>query len=95
MNKILNTLMLSCHKATELIEKKTVFSLSPAEKVQLYLHTRVCDACRNYQKQSELLDVVLEQELKALHEENISEDRNTDDQRIIRLKGKLDTEKFS
>jgi len=87
--------MLSCYKATELIEKKSVFILSPVEKAQLYLHTRVCDACRNYQKQSKLLDEVLEQELKALHEENISEDQNTENQRIDRLKGKLDSEKFS
>ncbi len=87
--------MLSCHKATELIEKKTVFSLSPVEKVQLYMHTRVCDACRNYQQQSELLDKVIQKELESLEEEKMSLDQDSDNQRINRLKEKLNSEKFS
>ncbi len=87
--------MLSCYKATELIEKKSVFPLNRVQRVQLFMHTQVCDACRNYQKQSELLDEVLEKEFRALNEENLSNDQESDNQRINRLSERLDKEKFS
>jgi len=53
-------LMLSCRKATEMMEKKNIVGLSPIEKVQLFLHTTMCDACKTYQKQSRILDAVLQ-----------------------------------
>jgi len=55
----MTTLMLSCEKATELIEKKIAFSLSPRERMQLFMHTSMCNACRNYEKQSKFLDKCL------------------------------------
>ena len=55
--------MLSCRKATELMEKKLHFKLSPVEKIQLYLHTRMCDACNAYQKQNEAMDLALHKHL--------------------------------
>ncbi|MDN5350280.1 MAG: hypothetical protein PWQ54_1676 [Bacteroidales bacterium] len=87
--------MLSCLKATELIEKKSVFLLSPLEKAQLFMHTRVCDVCRNYQQQSELLDKVIQKELESINDEKLSINQESDNQRINRLKEKLDTEKFN
>ena len=51
--------MISCKKATALIEKKSVVELSVAEKFQLRMHTAMCSACTNYQKQSILIDTVL------------------------------------
>lgn len=57
--------MLSCKKATELIDKKTVFKLSVKEKVMLCLHTSMCDACTAYQKQSNMIDSLL---AKHLHD---------------------------
>jgi len=59
MKKLMTYLMLSCWKATELIEKKIGFSLNPMEKTQLFLHTSMCNACRNYEKQSKSLDQIL------------------------------------
>ncbi len=59
MKKIMNILMLSCKKASGLIEKKSHFPLSPIEKIQLIMHTRMCDACKNYQKQSKDMDSLL------------------------------------
>lgn len=54
--KIIHLILLSCKKATELIEKKSLFGLSWIEKTQLRLHTNVCDGCTIYQQQSLLLD---------------------------------------
>jgi hypothetical protein len=51
--------MLSCKKATELIEKKLLTKLSFREKVQLKMHKTLCDACTSYEKQSKLMDELL------------------------------------
>jgi len=51
--------MLSCKKATELIEKRSLIRLSFREKVQLRLHKSMCDACTAYEKQSKKIDELL------------------------------------
>jgi len=48
--------MLSCVKASEMIEKKIHFNLSFREKIQLKMHKMMCKACTNYEKQSILID---------------------------------------
>ena len=63
MKKLMNVMMLSCKKASGLIEKKLHFPLSPVEKVQLIVHTSMCDACKNYQKQSAELDTLLDKHI--------------------------------
>lgn len=60
MKKWMNYLMLSCKKATELIEKKSFIGLSWKENMQLKVHTTMCDVCSNYQKQSKAIDEILE-----------------------------------
>jgi len=62
----MHILFLSCLKATELIEKKLSFRLSAKEKIQLKAHKMMCSACRNYEKQSVLIEKVMEnrEELK-------------------------------
>ncbi|MEA3443290.1 MAG: hypothetical protein U9R19_01040 [Bacteroidota bacterium] len=56
MKKLMHILLLSCLKATELIEKKQLFKLSVIESIQLKLHKMMCDACTKYEKQSILID---------------------------------------
>lgn len=53
--------ILSCKKTTELIEKKSVVALSFKEKMQLYMHKSMCDACTAYEKQSKKIDELLHQ----------------------------------
>ncbi|SHF09995.1 hypothetical protein [Pedobacter caeni] len=62
--KIIHLILLSCKKATELIEKKSLFGLSWIEKTQLRLHTNVCDGCTIYQQQSILLDEAVKGQFK-------------------------------
>ena len=52
-------MMLSCKKATELIDKKIHSGINREEKVKLYFHTIMCSACSNYEKQSFLIDKAL------------------------------------
>lgn len=60
MKHIMHILMLSCLKATELIEKRFHVRLSYKERIQLRMHTLMCDKCARYEKQSEFLEKGIE-----------------------------------
>ncbi|MFQ6610158.1 MAG: hypothetical protein ACE5D7_05085 [Fidelibacterota bacterium] len=64
MKKLKHILFLSCLKTTELIEKKIRFGLSWVENLQLRFHKSMCDACRNYEKQNQLLEDGLSELIK-------------------------------
>ncbi|MFW5887009.1 MAG: hypothetical protein ACOCUL_04560 [Bacteroidota bacterium] len=59
MKKIMQILLLSCFKATSLIEKKIYSRLSIPERIQLRFHNKLCDACFQYEKQSQVIDQVI------------------------------------
>ncbi len=59
MKKLMHFLLLSCLKATRLIEKKLYIRLSLKERIQLKLHKSMCNACRLYDKQTHIIDEVL------------------------------------
>jgi len=69
--KIIHLILLSCIRATELIEKKSLFGLSWIERLQLRLHTNVCEGCTIYQQQSILLDKVLQAQAINFDELNL------------------------
>lgn len=58
--------MLSCQKATFLIEKGNGKPLSFMDKLQLSMHLKMCSKCADYQKQS----VLIEKLLKSNHKNN-------------------------
>lgn len=64
MKKLMNILMLSCKKATELIEKRLVTKLSSVEKIQLKMHTAVCSQCSTYENQID----IIEKSIAQIHE---------------------------
>jgi hypothetical protein len=68
MNMLMQKLMLSCKKATELIDKKIHSGINREEKVKLYFHTMMCSACNNYEKQSYRIDLAM----KDLHSKQIN-----------------------
>jgi hypothetical protein len=55
----MKVLFLSCKKATELIEKREVRSLSVKEHLQLKVHLGMCDACAVYEKYSRKVNDLL------------------------------------
>ncbi len=57
-----NKLMLSCVRATELIEKKQTLGLSYIENFQLRMHLSMCKACLSYEYESLLVSKLLQQE---------------------------------
>ncbi len=68
MKKLMNYLVLSCRRATELIEKRALVRLTFKEKVQLGMHKSMCDACTEYEKQSRKIDELLH---KHIHDASI------------------------
>ena len=56
--------MLSCKKATELIEKKLLLKLSFKERMQLQAHKSMCSACTAYEKQSKRMDELFQKHLQ-------------------------------
>lgn len=65
----MHILFLSCLKATELIEKKFHIKLSFKERLQLFLHKMMCDACSMYEKQSAVIEKGMKKHHKHQHEE--------------------------
>lgn len=65
MKKLMTILLLSCKKATELIEKKLYFGLSLREKAQLYMHSSMCDTCKSWQVQSHIIDQSLKHQINS------------------------------
>lgn len=56
---IMNTIMLSCVKATQLMELREFSPLSLMEKIQLQIHVTMCSGCKNYMKQTKLINELL------------------------------------
>lgn len=54
-----NFLMYSCAGATALIEKKHSLKLSVTESLKLQMHLAFCKFCREYGKQSRLIEQAL------------------------------------
>ncbi|MBL7938760.1 MAG: hypothetical protein JNL43_05320 [Flavobacteriales bacterium] len=62
---LIKTLELSCQKASALVERRDLKPLSGIERVGLWMHLRICGACRAYVRQSETIDRLLEERPQA------------------------------
>jgi hypothetical protein len=69
--------MLSCKRATGLMEKQSLTGLSQKEKIRLRIHTAMCDGCKAYQKQSLLIDDLLQRHVGNTHLETVPGVENT------------------
>ena len=64
MRRLMNIVMFSCKRATELIEKRQIIGHLPLiHRVKLAMHTSMCDACKSYVKQSVAIDKSIEQHI--------------------------------
>lgn len=61
--KSYNSYLISCQKASFLIEKKLGHALDSKETVQLFIHKLICSVCRKYEKQSHALDRILRKKI--------------------------------
>ena len=65
MIKLTNILMLSCRRATGLADKKSFRRLTLIENLQLKMHFNICEGCRTYMKQAEILNKLLIRQKKV------------------------------
>jgi hypothetical protein len=63
MQKLMMRMMLSCDKATAIMEKGHDTGLTLREKMQLLFHTSMCSGCTNYRKQSLLIHELLDKHI--------------------------------
>jgi hypothetical protein len=63
---IMNAMILSCVKATELMEMKEYVALGLLKTMQLHMHTAMCSGCRNYMRQSRLINELLQKKFDTL-----------------------------
>jgi hypothetical protein len=61
LEKLMNILVNSCKKTTELIDKQQITTLSTKEKIQLQVHQIMCKTCNSYEQQSKLMDKTIGQ----------------------------------
>jgi hypothetical protein len=66
MQKLMNTIMLSCRIATGLVEKRRHCRLETVEGIQLKMHLSMCRNCSNYEKQTNFIDRLLNRQSKSL-----------------------------
>jgi len=71
MRKIMNILMLSCRKATELIERRSLFGIDMFRKIQLFMHLKACDACKNYETHSNHIDLAVQKHLENANKDKV------------------------
>lgn len=64
----MNAMMLSCVKATELMEMKEYIPAGVIRTMQLTMHVAMCSGCKNYMKQTKLINKLLNRSLNALPE---------------------------
>lgn len=70
--------MLSCRKASELIDKRSLIKLSWKENLRLNMHTAMCDGCKAYKKQSVILDNILHKHIQSKDELKAPQKKNPD-----------------
>lgn len=54
-----NILMISCQKATKLIELNAHKKPNTTQHIQLFIHTKLCKACNQYKTQSHFINELL------------------------------------
>lgn len=64
MKKIYQSILLSCLKATLLVEKKQLQGLTFQERIQLKGHLALCEGCKTYQIQSKFISEALTQKIE-------------------------------
>lgn len=66
----------NCRKATFLIEKKQIGSITLRERLELKIHLAGCSVCRIFQKQSILINQMVKQLFQSSGGEHVHLDEN-------------------
>lgn len=86
MNKF-KKIQYNCHKATFLIEKRSMKKLTFFEQVELRIHLAGCSVCRTYQHQSVLIGKIVHQLVYGRAEQHKLDDKDKQ-----QLENRIETE---
>jgi len=86
MKNLMQFILLSCLRATELIEKQFIGKLSWIQKLQLRLHTSACQICSHYEEQSSIIHHTL---LKHIKSSNQTDENGLKPVELEQLKQKI------
>ena len=84
--KALQTIMLSCAKATEYLNLREEKTLSFRQNMQLNMHLLACKTCKAYESQSETIKKMFKQYHSEADTEVKSEAKSTNQKEIETLK---------
>lgn len=76
--------MLSCRAATALMEKKQRAEISFADRQRLRFHLLLCNACRQYERQSAFIEQLFRKKQDALNEEELAQTAAELEEKILR-----------
>ena len=79
MKGLMNKLAMSCKQASLLAAKQSFERLSFLEKVKLKMHTSMCDACKTFGQESQLIDEAI---VKILQQKEKQVVKLTEEQRL-------------
>ena len=64
--------VLSCQKATYLLEKRSHGKLNFIERTQLKMHLSICGHCARYEREAKLIDQVIRKVIKEQNEKELN-----------------------
>ncbi len=76
---------LTCNKATEMVEKEKVTSITWSEKLKLKIHLSVCKVCQAYKTNSDIMDNFFEKENTTPNNVEITENKELKDAIISKI----------
>ncbi|WCT10587.1 hypothetical protein [Mucilaginibacter jinjuensis] len=79
----------NCRKATFLIEKKQIDSLTLREKLELKIHLAGCSVCRTFQQQSIVINKMVHDLLHSTQNREITLDKEFKDELQNRIEEEL------
>ncbi len=68
--------MKGCQEITELVEKGKTTNLTAMDKISVYTHLLICKLCRDYRKDSNILERFLRKALNHRRATLTSEEKN-------------------
>lgn len=75
LQKLIHKIALTCKEATFLMELENTINVSSLQKIRLQLHLKICKACKSYQKNSKLLEKVLEMSFYKNHDTPVNQEK--------------------
>lgn len=76
----------NCRKATYLIEKKQISTITFVERIELVIHLAGCSICRTFEKQSKLIN----QAVKDLFRSSVTPPTQLDEEYKRNLQTRID-----